>query len=272
MKKQMKWGLATLILLLGIAAVFIFLDQNAELQQLEKETAESDKLRQEHNKPQETPPVQPPSQKAQVHADGSVHKGQHHDPIETEPSQEYNPSPIQIPEDITDPDVKAAWQRLDYISKNIWEWGGQFSPRAMELIDQLMPPPARFVGENAHSDAEAIDKLISELTKFRDPRAAVVMVTYMCEGIMWGTDMEDALVAIGPPSVPPLVSYLDVSSGAGIFAASRILSRIVEQYRSELDGAVEHIIIPRLEMIIADSDARRSVKLDARTALSRLKK
>jgi hypothetical protein len=50
MKKQMKWGIATLILLLGIAAVFIFLDQNAELQQLEKETAESDKLRQERNK------------------------------------------------------------------------------------------------------------------------------------------------------------------------------------------------------------------------------
>ena len=57
MKKQMKWGLATLILLLGIAAVFIFLDQNAELHQLEKETAKSDKLRQEHNKPQETPQV-----------------------------------------------------------------------------------------------------------------------------------------------------------------------------------------------------------------------
>ncbi len=272
MEKQMKWGLATLMLLLGIAAVFLFIDENAELQQLEKETAESDKLRQERNKPQETPSGQPPPQKAYVHADGTFHVGEHDDPIETPPPPEFTPASIQIPEGITDPDVAAAWQRLDYISKNIWEWGGQFSPRAMELIDQLMPPPAGFVGENAHSDAEAIDKLISELTKFRDPRAAVVMVTYMCEGIMWGTDMEDALVAIGPPSVPPLVSYLDVSSGAGIFAASRILSRIVEQYRSELDGAVEHIIIPRLETIIADSDARRSVKLDARTALSRLKK
>jgi hypothetical protein len=67
MEKKMKWGLATLLLLLGIAAVFIFLDQNAELRQLEQETAESDKLRQEHNKPQETPvaveelpPVVPP--------------------------------------------------------------------------------------------------------------------------------------------------------------------------------------------------------------------
>ena len=30
MKKEMKWGLATLILLLGIAAVFIFLDKDTE--------------------------------------------------------------------------------------------------------------------------------------------------------------------------------------------------------------------------------------------------
>ena len=71
MKKEMKWGLAALILLLGIATVFIFLDQNAELQQLEKETAESEKLRQERNKPQETPPVQPPPQKVHVHEDSS---------------------------------------------------------------------------------------------------------------------------------------------------------------------------------------------------------
>ena len=83
MSKQMKWGLATLILLLGIAAVFLFIDQNAELQQLEKETAESDKLRQEHNKPQETPvavkelpPVVPPNEHPSgphQHEDDKVH-------------------------------------------------------------------------------------------------------------------------------------------------------------------------------------------------------
>ena len=88
MKKQMKWGLATLILLLGIAAVFIFLDQNAELRQLEKETAESDKLRQERNKPQETPvaveelpPVVPPNEHPSgphQHEDDKVHN---HSPI-----------------------------------------------------------------------------------------------------------------------------------------------------------------------------------------------
>ena len=52
MKKEMKWGLATLILLLGIAAVFIFIDQNAELRQLEQETADSIKQLEERNNPQ----------------------------------------------------------------------------------------------------------------------------------------------------------------------------------------------------------------------------
>ena len=93
MKNQMKWGLATLILLLGIAAVFIFLDQNAELQQLEKETAESDKLRQEHNKPQETPvavkelpPVVPPNEHPSgphQHKDDTAHN---HSPIVSQTS------------------------------------------------------------------------------------------------------------------------------------------------------------------------------------------
>ena len=88
MSKQMKWGLATLLLLLGIAAVFIFLDQNAELRQLEKETAESDKLRQERNKPQETPgaveelpPVVPSNEHPSgphQHEDDTVHN---HSPI-----------------------------------------------------------------------------------------------------------------------------------------------------------------------------------------------
>ena len=93
MEKKMKWGLATLLLLLGIAAVFIFLDQNAELQQLEKETAESDKLRQEHNKPQETPiaveelpPVVPPNEHPSgphQHEDDTAHN---HSPIVSQTS------------------------------------------------------------------------------------------------------------------------------------------------------------------------------------------
>ena len=84
MKKHKIWGIAILILLLGIAAVFIFLNENAELRKLEKETAESDKLREERNKPQEveTQIVDadklPPSENAEtryVHEDSTVHPG-----------------------------------------------------------------------------------------------------------------------------------------------------------------------------------------------------
>ena len=273
MKKQMKWGIATLILLLGIAAVFIFLDQNAELRQLEKETAESDKLRQERNKPQETPQVQPPPQKAHVHADGNRHEEQHHDPIETEPSREYNPSPIQIPEGITDPDVKAAWERLDYISKNIWEWGGQPSAEAMELVAQLMPAPDGFSGPTGHSDAEETIELLAYLTRYNDPRAAEVFVTYYCEGRISGGSMENALVEIGPPAVPLLIPYF-MEDPIPPAEAVKALGGIAEKYREDLGGVVEHIIIPRLEVIAAIENPPAQLyftKKWAQEALARLK-
>ena len=132
MKKQMKWGLATLLLLLGIAAVFIFLDQNAELQQLEKETAESDKLRQEHNKPQETPvaveelpPVVPPNEHPSglhQHEDDKVHN---HSPIVSQTSN----GPLTFHAELleTNP-VKAL--RLQAEERGHWsaEWIPHFPP------------------------------------------------------------------------------------------------------------------------------------------------
>ena len=132
MSKQMKWGLATLLLLLGIAAVFIFLDQNAELRQLEKETAESDKLRQERNKPQETPvaveelpPVVPPNEHPSgphQHEDDKVHN---HSPIV---SQTYT-GPLTYHAELleTNP-VKAL--RLQAEERGHWsaEWIPPFPP------------------------------------------------------------------------------------------------------------------------------------------------
>ena len=274
MSKQMKWGLATLILLLGIAAVFIFLDQNAELQQLEKETAESDKLRQEHNKPQEMPP-----QKAHVHADGSRHEGQHHDPIETSPPPEFTPASIQIPEGITDPDVAAAWERLDYIAKNPYAWGGVFSPRATELIAELMPPPALM--DEAHG--EQVQEQIEELIAQGDPRAAAVLIANMCDGYIGGRPMTDALEEIGPPAMPYLLLYLekDIAQEKEIMVAGMYdaLGRIGARYRADLGGIVDHIIIPKLEVVAADDHdedfdekyARFSASvIFAREALARL--
>ena len=272
MKKKMIWGLATLLLLLGIAAVFIFLDQNAELQQLEKETAESDKQRQERNKPQETPQVQPPPQKAHVHEGGSRHEEQHHDPIETEPSREYNPSPIQIPEGITDPDVKAAWERLDYISKNIWEWGGVPSDETVHLINQLMPPPDGFSGPTGHSDAEDTINLLGRLDP-NDPRAAEVMAAYLCEGRIGGRGPKNALVKMGVPAVPYLIPYMldDTLMPLLRSRAIEVLGRIAQNHREDLGGIVEHIIIPRLEAVLSEEKPDYDEGKGAREALARLK-
>ena len=137
MKKQMKWGFATLLLLLGIAAVFIFLDQNAELRQLEKETAESDKLRQEHNKPQETPvavkelpPVVPPNEHPSgphQHENGTVHN-----PSVSQVSQTYT-GPLTYHEELlkTNP-VKAL--RLQAEERGHWsaKWIPPFPPDDQE--------------------------------------------------------------------------------------------------------------------------------------------
>ena len=74
MKKEMKWGLATLLLLLGIAAVFIFLDQNAELRQLEKETAESDKLFEESKKQKKIEEANLPADDVKKPPPGETHE------------------------------------------------------------------------------------------------------------------------------------------------------------------------------------------------------
>ena len=86
--------------------MFIFLDQNAELRQLEQETAKSDKLRQERNKPQETlgaveelPPIVHPNE----HPSG---------PHQHEDDTAHNHSPI-VSQTYTSP--------LTYHAENCWK-------------------------------------------------------------------------------------------------------------------------------------------------------
>ena len=59
MRKKMFWGIATLFILLGIFGVFLlFIKDRAEIRQLEKELAESNKLLEEQNKEKtEQPPL-----------------------------------------------------------------------------------------------------------------------------------------------------------------------------------------------------------------------
>ena len=138
MKKHKIWGLATLILLLGIATVFILLDQNAELHQLEKETAESDKLRQERNKPQETPQVvdvsdntQRPPPPGETHQTGYWRGDNWHktEPINPNVAQntKQGADKAEIPEDMPMPDIPlpADLQNMDWkqwSQKHLAEW------------------------------------------------------------------------------------------------------------------------------------------------------
>jgi len=201
----------------------------------------------------ETPP-----QPEELPQDEHFHEGEHNAPIQakTEPPPEVELSPIQIPEGITDPEVLAAWQRLEYISLNIWEWGGVPSQRATELINQLMPPPEGFSGPTAHRDVEETIDLLGELAWSGDPRAAEVLATYLCEGSIGGRGPKNALVEMGLPAVPYLVPYmLDMTRDPLLRSrAIEVLGRIAQNHREELGGIVEHILIPRLEAILSEEE------------------
>ena len=270
MNKKLYWGLGVLFLLFTGVFVFILVQQKAELAQLERDTAVSEQLRKQQVTNQ--PPVQQPAPPVHVHADGSVHKGQHHVPIETSPRPEFTPASIQIPAGITAPDVKAAWERLDYISKNIWEWGGVPSDETVHLINQLMPPPDGFSGPTGHSDAEDTINLLGRLDP-NDPRAAEVMATYLCEGRIGGRGPKNALVKIGVPAVPYLIPYMldDTLMPLLRSRAIEVLGRIAQNHREDLGGIVEHIIIPRLEAVLSEEKPDYHEGRDAREVLTRLK-
>ncbi len=157
---------------------------------------------------------------------------------------------------INDP-VEIAWQRLDYISENIYEWGGIPSPKAPPLMEKLTP--VRMSAD--HAEAELRSEFLAQLAQLRDPRSVEIIVKSMFEGGIWGTSLEEALIAIGPPSVPHLILYLDLDldkRSIAVLKVAEILAPIGKEYRSELGGAVEHIILPKfrqLEAHFADEDS-----------------
>ena len=72
--------------------------------------------------------------------------------------------------------------------------------------------------------------------------------------------MEAALIEIGPPSVPPLVSLLEVNAGflRRQWIGAELLGIVGSEYQQELGGAVEYIILPKLEKL-ATSDPNPKV-------------
>ena len=274
MSKKMIWGFATLILLIISAVGFLFYRQYMEIEQLKRESAKDDKLLEQRQNQKQTPKADDAQRETgHFHEDGTFHVGGHPDPIATEPpTRDYKPTQVQIPEGITDAEVKKAWERVDYIANNIWEWGGVPSHRTVELIDQLMPPPDGFSGPTGHSDLEDTINLLGWLDT-NDPRCAEVLATYLCEGRVGGNGPIDMLVDVGVPAVPYLIPYmLDMELSPVLRSrALEVLGRIAEKHRDELGGIVDHIIIPRLEAILSEEEPDYFEEEDAREALAILK-
>ncbi len=200
------------------------------------------------------------------------------------PSDDWKPPSTGSPHEASKPEnlaeldaedpVAKAWAKLDYIMENPFAWGGTADPRTPALIAQLTPPPVSFGYEGGPDDnTEEIVMLMEALCPLRDPRSIEILVAYQVESPFSGSPLTEALVAMGPPSVPYLIPYLDLKEGdehytRGVANAARILRQVGTQHRSDLDGIVAHIILPKLERILAEDPRSRRVK----EAIRQLKK
>ena len=221
-------------------------------------------------------PVEKTTPQGHVHDDGTFHAEPHESPAQTPRQYTAPPGAATKPDfpsiDPNEDPVEAAYKRLEYIKNNPYAWGGVHSERATELIAELMPPT---VANNHNEDERRLGR-IEELIAQNDPRAGEVLLTNMCEAIFIYAPAVDALEQIGPPAMPYILHYLEKGVAEGgtmsivIFEA---LADIGLRYRSDLGGIVDHIIIPKLEVIAADGTFEHygsGTVLDARAALAKL--
>ena len=276
MSKKMIWGLATLLILIITATVWVVLHNRAYIKQLENDLAGKQEIKEDRDKPSEQvnkKDLDTSHPDFHVHEDGTPHIGTHEAPKVQNTAPEGAVLKPDFPKvDPKEDAVKAAYKRLEYIKNNPYAWGGVYSPRATELIAELMPPPELI----NHNHGDQVTEMIDELCEQGDHRAAEVIIGLMCETFILGPSMTNALEDIGPPAVPYILPYLEryVAQGGttsiGMFDA---LGRISARYREDLGGIVDHIIIPKLEIIAADADNERydsGSVIDAREALARL--
>ena len=188
------------------------------------------------------------------------------------------------PEGLADADpedpVAKAWAKLDYIADNPFAWGGNADPRTPWLIAQLTPPPVSFGDYEGGPDdnSEELIVLLEELARLRDPRSIEVFVAYDCESPLSGAPVVEALVAMGPPTVPHLIPYLDRALEAktyasqGLLSSLRILRKIGHRRWADLDGVTEHIILPKLEQMLAEGFLSPGGERDVQWAIAALKR
>lgn len=169
----------------------------------------------------------------------------------------------RIDDEEEDP-VTAAWKHLEEISQNPRKWG-YLLPEATELIEQLTPTWSM----STEAEGEETMDLLDQLAKLQDPRSPEVFVNYFYAGI-WGEAIEEALIAIGPPAVPPLIPLLDHESMLKRARGVKVLGIIASEHRQDLGGAVEYIILPKLEEL-AISDPHPRVRQYASEAVVRLR-
>ena len=269
MKKQIVI-FVPLIVLAIIFGVFLFSyrpQDNTVDPKIEKKQEQTDRVTQtatEASEPRKDPEDTTPAETSEQVEREIIEQPQAlHAPEPVEKDEENPPAP----EAPADP-VAAAWAHLEYITQNPQQWG-RFSPEATELMEQLTPTWRTKTGQPTE---EAI-VLLEELGKLRDPRSAEIFVDYLNEGGIWVRYVEAALIAIGPPSVPPLVSCLeDNESFLSFFKrkrAAKLLGIIGSEYQQELGGAVKYIILPKLEQLVT-SDPDYSVRGVASEAIFRL--
>ena len=229
-----------------------------EHEHTDRETSTETETGDPHKDSEETTSVETPEQVEREISEIIEHVEVLHAP---EPEEEEEEIP---PEEPANP-VAAARARLEYISQNPQQWG-EFSPDAAQLMAKLTPTWAM----SSEGEGEEAIELLDQLTKFKDPRSPEILVNYLLSGVS-GKRMAEVLITIGPPSVPLLIPLLDTNADiAGRLKAPSVLGVIGSEYRQELGGAVEYIILPKLEKL-ATSDPIPKVRQYASEAIARLK-
>ena len=119
-------------------------------------------------------------------------------------------------------------------------------------MDEMTPVPNIRAGDVIEGEGETEIAYLKDLSALRDPRSADLLLSWQMDSGVMGKPVDDALVAMGPASVPALIARLDdLSDDSPLSTPMSLLMQIVTKHRTELGGIVEHIIIPKFEAIAA---------------------
>ena len=149
MNRRIYWGIATLIILLGIFGAFLFIKDRAEIRPLGKELTESNKRLKEHNKEKTEQPTSELTKQPSPNAspNGHWHGDESHTPVEVSTDVQKDrvvaqpantkidaPNLESTARRLKDPEVYKAW--LEW-SKKHKELSDQFKQASNEVLDAM---------------------------------------------------------------------------------------------------------------------------------------